>query len=112
MVTFEEKMRQHTKIGSWIAAVLLCVFLLPFVLKGVHHHEIEYQRIDRSAVCVHTPQETCDIFQFEYLSFLVVGFNPHLLLTPITFRWEASLVQLRFTPQTIYFQLRAPPVQA
>jgi hypothetical protein len=107
--SFVGQMKQNRNIRARIAALLLLVFLFPFALKVCHHHHIEHQEVDLSAVSVHAPQQACEICQFDYLSFVVADFAPHLGLTPAAFRREAFDVRLPFVVPIVFFLLLAPP---
>lgn len=68
------------KVRTAISFVLLLVFLYPIVLKGVHRHDITHIEKGKGFCNLSPEQEVCNIYQFEYLTFIVadIGHLPGL----------------------------------
>lgn len=101
------QLRQKLRIA--ISTALLSVFLYPLFLKAVHHHDIAYVAIDRVNTNIHQPVESCEIFQFEYLSFIVDENGVALPSLSVLFRWVALNDSIPFVAAQFYYSLRAPP---
>jgi hypothetical protein len=97
------------RFRSTLAIALLLIFVYPFVLKGVHKHDIDHVDTGNGCCTMHPEQEVCQIFEFDYISFIVDDFSPMLEMFPMHFeRYDSTVVMLSIPPKHT-LKLRGPP---
>ena len=93
----------------FLAIFQLMVFNTPNMVKILHHHDVRYVNCPKNGFSLTSPEKTCLICQFEFVSFIHEDTVPHQAYLPKANLEEAYAIFRIHKVFTRYFSLRAPP---